>query len=167
MHHLYKIGFTGLIASLLLSTCSQNKPTEQSNKLIISNGLLRIEVLPGSYATTNCGMDMKEAEITNYACVAFPFASKHVEGKNWDADYLKALDANGWKWAGGEGNAYYLEKVATSECNHSLAMIGWLQGTKEQVKTYFDTGELGEIENQTYIFALEDKQKCGDERNAK
>ena len=45
-------------------------------------------------------------------------------------------------------------------------MIGVLQGSEAQMKSYHDTGELGTIVNVVYVFALQDELKCGDERNA-
>lgn len=152
--------------ALTLFACTEPNHSYSHNEISLQGDIFRIEVLPNSYATEDCGIDANQIQSPHYTCVEFPFASKQVEGKNWDAEYLTALDKNGWKWAGGEGNAYYLEKIASPECSYSLTMIGWIQGTEQQVKGYFDTGELGEIKNQTYIFALDEKQKCGGERNA-
>lgn len=160
-----------LVSILMLSgvtACSSDQSSQEpQQQLIMRDGVVNIRVLPGSLITDDCGINPEDLEASEYGCVVFPFASKNVEGKNWDAEYLNALSEDGWKFSGGEGNAYYLEKPATSECSYSLAMIGWLQGTKDQVEQYFTTGKLGEIVNQTYIFAVDDEQKCGDKRNVK
>ena len=46
-------------------------------------------------------------------------------------------------------------------------MMGRVQGTEDEVKNYLDTGELGNIENQTYIFGTDNTLKCGHDRDAK
>ncbi len=155
-----------LVPAIFLTACSNSSTSEISEKLSLKNGVFEIGVLPGSFATDECGIDISRFEIEEVTCVAFPLSSKMEEGKNWDTEYLTALDANGWKWAGGEGNAYYLEKPQSNECSYSLFMMGWVQGSEEEVQNYFNTGERGSIENQTYIFGIDDNLKCGDERRA-
>jgi len=167
----FKMGnsFLGSLLTLtfLLSACSIISSPEASEKISLKNDLFQVDVLPGSFATDDCGINPSDFEIDEIVCVAFPLSSKIEEGKNWDAEYLTALDVNGWKWAGGEGNAYYLEKPKSRECSYSLFMMGWVQGSEEEVRNYFDTGELGNIKNQTYIFGIDDELKCGAERNVK
>lgn len=158
-----------LTISATISTCTlqSDLSNDTKNRLTFPNGLLDIEILPGSFATNDCGLNTLGAKVETYVCVAFPIASKNIVGKNWDAEYLSALDQNGWKFAGGEANAYYLEKIDTTECSHSLAMVGWPQGTQSQIDHYFDTGDHGEIENQIFVFMLDTAKKCGNERYAK
>ena len=160
--------FISLFASIFVITaCSNSSPSDFSEKISLQNGVFEIDVLPGSFATTDCGVELTDFDgISQIACVAFPLSSKLEKDKNWDAEYLTELDTNGWKWAGGEGNAYYLEKPQSSECSYSLTMMGWLQGSKDEVRNYFNAGELGSIINQTYIFGVDTKLKCGDDRNA-
>ena len=151
------------VASCNSDTIDQKLPSET---IATENKVFEIQVLPGSFATNDCGMSAKDLETDQYACVAFPFASKSDPDKNWDSDYLQELSRNGWEWAGGEGNAYYLEKKQSEECSYFLAMVGWLQGSEEEVKRYFNEGELGNIVNQTYIFALNNELVCGNKRRA-
>lgn len=125
--------------------------------------VLKVEVLPGSFQTTDCGINMSNEAGIDYICVAFPLSRS---GPNWDRKYDEALKADGWISTGGEGNAYSLEKPASSICNHSLKVIGTVQGSLDQAKAYFETGEKGEIENQVFIFALSPKQLCGDRRRS-
>jgi hypothetical protein len=125
--------------------------------------VLKIDVIPGSFQTEDCGIDVSSMGNTDYACVAFPLSRT---GHNWDRKYDEALKVDGWISTGGEGNAYSLEKPASSICNHSLKVIGTVQGSLDQAKAYFETGAKGEIENQVFIFALNPKQLCGDRRRS-
>ena len=157
-----------LLGVFCMMACTAPDAPKVSNTLQLADGVLTLEILPGSFATNECGISDADIEASEYACVAFPISSKFVDGKNWDADYLRALGNDGWEWAGGEGNAYYLEKEATLECNYSLGMVGWIQGSQEQIDRYFKNGEqLDEIKNQVYIFILADEQKCGSDRYEK
>lgn len=157
---------TLLVPTFAISACSNPSASKDSEKVSLQNGLLEIDILPGSFSTDNCGMEASSFNLKEYACVAFPFSSKLEKDKNWDAEYLSALDANGWKWAGGESNAIFLEKPASNECSYSLLMLGWFQGSSEEIQFYFNTGKQGNIVNQTYIFSIEQDLKCGKDRRA-
>ena len=148
----------GLSACLVPDDGSELSPVA-NNSLIIRAGVLEIDPIDGSFVTENCGMNKNDLSTPEYGCVAYPFASEDVDGKNWDSDYLRLLKKDGWAFAGGEGNTYYLEKPIDENCSHFLGMIGWLQGTEAEIKKYFNEGELGPIVNGVFIFALDEPQR--------
>ena len=160
-----------LFSALILSACSDKVTNLAIDRLNLRDGVLDIPILPGSKITNNCGSIGekigKDSKIgVDFNCIEFPMASEGVDGKDWDSDYTRELDRDGWKWAGGEANAYYFEKPLDENCNHDLTMLGWLQATEEQEKNYGDTGGFEGIENLVFIFAISDELKCGTERRA-
>lgn len=152
------------LSSIFISACSGPSTSTKIDKLSLGNGLFEIYTVPGSMATDNCGIDSIEFGTTEITCVSFPVSSIHEDGKNWDAEYIKVLDENGWKWVSGAADINSFEKPKSKDCNYRLTMMRWFQASEEDIYDYYETGEFGKIKNQTYIFLIEDDLNCGDER---
>lgn len=158
----FKLIILSTLCCLTAACASAPSSVAEPDQLTIGD-VLKLDVIPGSFQTEECGIDVSSMGNTDYVCVAFPLSRN---GQNWDRKYSDALKADGWISTGGEGNAYSLEKPASTICNHSLRMVGWVQGSLDRAKAYFETGAKGEIENQVFIFTLSPKQLCGDKRQS-
>ena len=159
------------IFALIFTGCAKDKNPVQELALI-GPGFLDMPIIEGSSIPDNCMYDSiftASKMPTQKACVIFPLKSKGVNGKNWDRDYLQNLAKVGWKYSYGEGNVYFLEKpIENSNCPETLAMIGWLHGSNDEVKKAMEFGNYSNVENQLYIFAQSDEfNVCGDDRNVK
>ena len=153
--------------SLILSACSGSSQIPVKDRLVLKNGLLDVPIIAGSKKAENCGSlgDTFDG-LATYGCIEYPAASEGVNGKDWDSDYSRELQKNGWEWAGGEGNAFFFEKPLNVNCSHHLAMLGWYQDTEDEQNIVDETGSLENLENLLFIFVLQEEPVCGDERNA-
>lgn len=147
----------------------------QAEERVVYEGVFDIPLVAGSFVPDDCFAktplaDAPQEAKDNAACVAFPY-ERDPEQSSGEWDYVRALDAAGWKFAGGAGNAYTLEKVVDADCSRQLYMIGQIQGDPDEVAKWGRAGEKdmdwSRIENSLYLFIEAENQVCGEKRTAR
>lgn len=143
-----------------LSACS-------SQSLTISEGV-SIPVLRGSFKTDSCDAIVKRdltRDIVNYGCVAMPNYTNGRDGKNWDSDYIKAAEKEGWTMVGGAANIYWFEKRVDENCNYKLGMMGTLE-KDDDWEAYMKGDEPNVMANLVFVFfRLPEGKVCGEDRD--
>ena len=162
MKNIY-LKFFILLFAALNASCS-DVTVSDTPRLVLKGAALDIPINEPSVLTDDCGTDIDFSEINEFGCIAFPFSSEEDDGKDWEREYGRLLNENGWDWKGGEANVYFFEKTIDDNCSYSLAMIGWFQGNSEQTKAYQETGSLEGVENGLFIFGIEPEPVCGNNR---
>jgi len=145
----------------------------------VYEGVFDVPMLEGSFVPDDCvtgtPLDTPEAranigeDFPEFVCFAQPY-SKDADGGSLEWDYVRALDAEGWKFAGGAGNAYFMEKPVDETCSRKLYMMGVIQGDPVEVAKWGRAGEKdmdwSKIENTLFLFTEAEEQVCGDKRRA-
>lgn len=155
--------------AVIFTGCVKDEKAAQKITLI-GPGFLDMPIIEGSSIPDNCMYENfgDIGKLPHLACIIYPLDSEGVDGKDWDSEYVTSLAKLGWKFSGGEANVYFLEKpIEDTDCSESLALIGGLHSTADEVFLVMESGEYGKIDNGLFIFAKPDETICGDERRIK
>lgn len=139
---------------------------QDSGRQIVLPGSLDLEVISGSFIPTDCQFaTLMEARDIPADCVAVPIRAVD----DLQDDYVRAIEARGWRFAGGAANVFYFERpLAGSNCSDRLGFIGWLLGDPSEIAKYGtqneDSLDWRRITHQSYILAVEPVPRCGDDR---
>ena len=116
-----------IVAAILTVSCSA--PSAEQDRVVIE-GLIDIALPAGMFIPKSCTEGTPgESEYleNNRACVAYKFTEGDSD-QNYDGAVLKALSENDWEFAGGAGNAYYLERSINAECSDKMMVVAVIQG---------------------------------------
>lgn len=154
-----------LFIILPLTGCAKSEDAQSPISRIKVGNSLDIPVLEGSRIPDTCKLEIIASDIKMPSgCVVMSVASEGVNEKDWDSDYLRALQQNGWEFAGGEANVYYLEKKKSEDCSFSLSMMAWIYGNDEVMKSYGTQNESEDYDDFVFYFLLDNNEVCGSER---
>ncbi len=158
-----------IVAAILTVSCSA--PSAEQDRVVIE-GLIDIALPAGMFIPKSCTEGTPgESEYleNNRACVAYKFTEGDSD-QNYDGAVLKALSENDWEFAGGAGNAYYLERSINAECSDKMMVVAVIQGDPAEVtkwgRSEEPTMDWSKIENAIYQFVPYDEPVCGDDKFA-